>query len=83
MDQIAREAFYGVTDYKYQQKIQVALQEKAQKEHDAWVVAEKERVRAREQARIDAYNQEHATSFCRMRRTPWCTTRRRSCGARW
>ncbi len=29
MDQIAREAFYGVTDYKYQQKIQVALAEQA------------------------------------------------------
>jgi hypothetical protein len=29
MDQIARQAFYGVTDYKYQQKVQVALYEQA------------------------------------------------------
>ncbi len=35
MDQIAREAFYGVWDYKYQQKVQVALAEKAQREATA------------------------------------------------
>jgi len=32
MDKIARQAFYGVTDYKYQQKIQIALAEKAARE---------------------------------------------------
>jgi hypothetical protein len=57
MDQIAREAFYGVTDYKYQQKVQVALAEQAQKAHDAWVVQEKIRVRAAVDANVAAYNQ--------------------------
>jgi hypothetical protein len=56
MDQIAREAFYGVTDYKYQQKVQVALQEQAQKAHDQWVVQEKIRVRAAVDANVAAYN---------------------------
>ncbi len=63
MDKIAREAFYGVTDYHNQQAIQAALQAKAQKEHEAWVAAEKERVRAREQAKIDAYNKAHDKGF--------------------
>jgi hypothetical protein len=56
MDQIAREAFYGVTQYQYQQKVQVALQEQARKEAQARAAAQA-RARELELQRIEAQYQ--------------------------
>jgi len=53
MDQIARKAFYGVWDYQYQQKVQVALAEKAQAERQAKFDAIERQYQA-DQAQIQA-----------------------------
>jgi hypothetical protein len=57
MDQIARQAFYGVTQAHAAQAVQAALAAQAQQAHDAWVVQEKARVRAAVDANVAAYNQ--------------------------
>ena len=49
MDQIAREAFYAVTDYRYQQKVQVALAEQAAKVRQAKIVAIQTQYRAEQE----------------------------------
>ncbi len=67
MDKIAREAFQGVSDARQQRALAAVAKAQAESAaraaHAQWVREEKARVRAREQAKIDAYDKEHDLGF--------------------